>query len=114
MQCALPTQFIFFYLLVSLSLTDSFQNSLKTRVKLQKKMRIRCPKTVCVGVEETGRRRENGGNSAMVVGVDRRPWIYRGGVRGVVGIGGFNFNSHTTINPSHGMKQLQIQTMFCY
>ena len=46
MQCVLPTLFIyFFYLLVSLSLTASFQSSLKTRTKL----RIKCPKTVCGG-----------------------------------------------------------------
>jgi len=72
MQCVLPTLFIyFFYLLVSLSLTASFQSSLKTRTKL----RIKCPKTVCGGgmggggewgVAVKGGRRENGGNSAMV------------------------------------------------
>jgi len=35
MQCALTTSFIFF-VFGSLSLTDSFQNSLKTRINLQK------------------------------------------------------------------------------
>ena len=65
MQYVLPTPFRPILLFVSLSLTDSFQNSLKTRTKL----RIKCPKIVCgVGVAEGVGRRENGGKSAMVVG----------------------------------------------
>ena len=48
----LPTPFIyiyiFFVILGSLSLTDSFQNSLKTRVNCTK-LRKQCPKIVCGG-----------------------------------------------------------------
>ena len=59
--------------LVSLSLTASFQNSLKTRIKLHKI--AYCIKSSIIvfgcGVTKKGGRRENGGKSAMVVG-DRR------------------------------------------
>jgi len=55
-----------FCFLGSLSLTDSFRNSLKTCTKL----RIQCPKIVAGGGWQIKRgvRCENGGNSAMVVG----------------------------------------------
>ena len=72
MQCALPTPFIaYFSFFGSLSLTDSFQNSLKARIKLHKiayTMSKNCPVGV-VGKKGEGVRRENGGgDSAMVVG----------------------------------------------
>ena len=41
-----PHLYIFFHFLVSLSLTASFQSSLKTRIKLHK-IAYKCPKIVC-------------------------------------------------------------------
>jgi len=60
-------QLYFFFFWGSLSLTGSFQNSLKNRINCTK-MRIQCPKIVCWGGRKRGwGRRENGGNSAMAV-----------------------------------------------
>jgi len=75
MQCALPTPFNFFsFFEGSLSLTDSFQNSLKTRINCIK-LRIKCPKIACGG----GRK---GGGGDMRMGEehhgcwgDRCPWF---------------------------------------
>jgi len=75
MQCAFPTPFVFLKNLVS-SLTASFQNSLKTRIKLHK-IAYKMFKN-CGGGEwrKNGEgRRENWGKSAMAVRGDRRPCI---------------------------------------
>ena len=57
MQCALPTQFIaYFSFFGSLSLTDSFQNSLKPRIKLHK-IAYKMSKN-CLREEGRGKRRE--------------------------------------------------------
>jgi len=53
-QCALPTHVVFEG---SLSLTDSFQNSLKTGINCTK-LRVQCSEIVC---GEEGGRRENEG-----------------------------------------------------
>jgi len=50
-------------------MTVSFQYSLKTRRNCTK-LRIQCPKFVCVGVAEKGGRRKNGGGIA--------PWLLGG------------------------------------
>ena len=67
---------------MSLSLTASFQNSLKTRIKLHKIVHKMSKKIVCGdGVTEKRRegRREFGGKSAVVVGggIDAPEcWVY--------------------------------------
>ena len=72
-MCFTNPIYIFFHVLVSLSLTASFQSSLKTRIKLHKiayKMSKNCLRCGWVGrgVAEKGEgSRENGG-SVMVVG----------------------------------------------
>jgi len=69
--------FVFFW--ASLFLTDSFQNSLKTRTNCTK-LRMQCPKFVCgVGVRRRGwrkgGRRENRAIAPWLLG-DRRPWQF--------------------------------------
>ena len=77
MQYVLPTPFIgyiFFSFLVSLSLTASFQSSLKTRIKLHK-IAYKCSKIVCgcgVGGGEAWRKR--GGSR----GNGGAPWLLGG------------------------------------
>jgi len=61
-------------ILASLSLTASFQNSLKTRIKLHK-IACRMSKIVEGGGGKGGRRRENGGIAPWLLGGgDKRPW----------------------------------------
>ena len=75
MPCALPTQYIYFFgIIIPVCQAASFQNSLKTRIKLHKivsKMSKNCLRGVG---EKWGGGRENWWESAMVVGGDRRPW----------------------------------------
>jgi len=71
MPYALPTPFIFFFILVLLSLTASFQNSLKTRIKLHKiayKMSKRCLR---------GWERTSGEGEDLRMG-GRAPWLLGG------------------------------------
>ena len=68
-----------FLFLVSLSLTDSFQNSLKTRIKLHKiayKMSKNCLRGWGGGCGGKGGRLKNWGKSAMVVGGIDAPGQY--------------------------------------
>jgi len=59
----------------SLSLTDSFQNLLKTRINCTK-LRIQWMSKYCLrGVAEKGGKMWEWGKSAMVVRGDRRPWV---------------------------------------
>ena len=71
MQCALPTPFVFFvFFSGSLSLTDSFQNSLKTCINCTK-LCMQCPKIVYGGNggwQKKRGRRENGGRVAWLLG----------------------------------------------
>jgi len=79
MQCALPTSFIYFlFFFVSLSLTASCQNSLKTRIKLHKIAHKMSKNLFAWMGGEAGKRggiREFGGRGPWLLG-DRRPWLH--------------------------------------
>jgi len=90
MQCALPTPFIFFLFLVLLSLSASFQNSLKTRTKLPK-ISYKISKKLFAGV---GWRKRGGGGRGLAwhwgeerhgCWGDRRPWKPVDSVRSFTG-----------------------------
>ena len=117
--------YVLFIFLVSLSLTASFQSSLKTRIKLHK-IAHKMPKN-CLqrwggwrGGEKEGKTWE-WGKSAMVVGGDRRPWAslyWAQYFRHIITVGAVRFVSNNCIKRmTICMKQLQmveVCTVFLY